>query len=201
MLDAVILDLGGVLVDWDPGLAYPELSREEFERFTERTDFFARNLRADAGQTWETLANELAAAGGDPRDCSLLAQYPQRFDRTISGPRPGMRELIARWRAGGLSVFGLTNWSAQTYPIGAGKVADIAALDDVVVSGQEGLIKPDPRIYHRAIERFGLIPARALFVDDREENVLAAREVGLHGHVYTSTSGLRRAAERYQSAP
>lgn len=203
MIDAVVFDLGGVVIHWDPALAYPEMSGEEFSAFARRTRFHERNAQADAGVLWGELAARVGAetAPGDangpqPGDSDLIASYPQRFHRTVHGPIEGMADLVARLRERGLGVFGLTNWSAQTFAFGVAAVPLVATFDDVLVSGREGLIKPDERIFTLALERFRLSADRTLFVDDREENVVAARRIGMIGHVFTSAEALKLDLQR-----
>ena len=91
----------------------------------------------------------------------------------------------------GLAAHGLTNWPAETFWVAGRKAPVVGLLDGVVVSGQEGIAKPDPRIFDLAAERFGLDPRRTLFTDDREVNVAAAVERGFVGEVYTGPTALR----------
>lgn len=193
-IDTLVVDLGGVVVRWDPRLVYPELTAAQFEEFSERIGFPGLNLRADAGEQWEDLVAQVAA--GSATDAALLARYPERFHLSVPGPVPGMVDLVGEVLAAGRAVYGLTNWSAQTFHHGVAAVGLIGELTGVVVSGREGLIKPDPAIYLLLLERYRLRAQQVLFVDDRAENVEAARALGCAGHVFTTAPALRTELER-----
>lgn len=191
-IDTVVFDLGGVLVIWDP-LSHPTLPPERVSELMEASGFTHLNRRADAGQTWADLAREVAGAYPDrPELAEFIADYPRAFPATLTGLVPGMAEVVSELAAAGMRMFGLTNWSAQTYPHGVAAVPAISRLESVLVSGQEGIAKPDPAIFALAIARFGLNGARTLFVDDVADNVAAAREAGLHAHQFVDAAGLRR---------
>ncbi|WP_419183538.1 HAD family hydrolase [Serinibacter arcticus] len=189
-IDTVVLDLGQVLVDWEPQRAHPHLSAQAWHAVAAEIDFHALNLRADAGETWASLEEEVAAAW--PQHAGFLARYAEAFATTLTGPVPGMPELVGEMRARGLRLLGLTNWSSETFPHGRVAVPAMHELEAIVVSGDLGLVKPDPAIYQHLLDRFDVAPARALFVDDRLANVEAARALGLHGHVFTDAASLRR---------
>ena len=61
---------------------------------------------------------------------------------------------------------------------------------DIIVSGTEKLMKPDPAIYALAIERFGIDPAGALFIDDVAKNIAGAESVGIAGHRFVDAATL-----------
>lgn len=187
---ALVLDLGQVVVRWEPHRAWPELDQQAFTEIADRIGFHALNLRADAGQSWADLEAETAARW--PEHAGFVGRYPQGFPATLTGLVPGMTELIAAVQETGLPVYGLTNWSAETYPHGVAAAPVIQTFAGVVVSGQEGLVKPDPAIYRLLLTRYRLVAASTLFVDDRPENVAAAEQVGLAGHVFTGAAELRR---------
>lgn len=182
-VDTLVLDLGNVLLGWDPLGAFPELSRTDFDELAERIGFYALNLRADAGESWADLDAELARQ--HPEHAGLLLRYVRAFPATLTGPVPGMAGLVAAVQRAGVATYGLTNWSAETYPHGVGVAPVIGTLEGVVVSGDEGAVKPDPEIYRILLDRYDLDPTRALFVDDSARNVEAARALGLHGHLFT----------------
>ncbi|PFG19653.1 HAD family hydrolase [Serinibacter salmoneus] len=189
MIDTVILDLGNVLLEWDAALAHPDLSREEHARICQEIGFADLNLRADAGESWAALEAEVATR--HPRRAGFLAQYVAGFPASIQSPVAGMPELVAELRALGLRLIGLTNFSAETYPVAPRVSPTVASLEAVVVSGEVGLIKPDPRIYRHLMREHRVRPARSVFVDDRPENVFAAEALGMRGVVFTSAQALR----------
>ncbi len=190
-LDALLLDLGNVLVRWEWRAAFDGLlSDEEAARFHTEADFGELNRRLDAGLPWDDAVAELSAR--DPWLGQMLAAYRRRYPLTLPGPVPGMADLVGELRGLGLRLVGLTNWSAEMWPLAIPTAPVIGTLDGVVVSGVEGVGKPDPRIFRLAAERYGLEPARTLFVDDSRPNVQAAAALGFAAVTFTGAADLRR---------
>ncbi len=190
-VDAVLLDLGNVLVHWRWRSAVEGLlSDDEATRFAAQAGFAELNRRLDAGLSWDVAVAELTAR--DPWLGETLALYRRRFPLSLGGPVPGMAELVGELRALGLRLVGLTNWSAEMWPFAEPAAPVIGTLDGIVVSGVEGLVKPDPRIFRVAAERYRLDPGRTLFVDDSPPNVETARALGFGAVVFTGTPALRR---------
>jgi 2-haloacid dehalogenase len=192
-VEAVVFDLGGVLIEWDPRHLYRKLlgSDEEVEAFLEEVGFAAWNHRVDAGEhSWAEAVQALAARHPHHRD--LIAAYPARFAETIPEAIPGTVEILAELHAGGTPVVALTNWSAETFAIARQRFDFLDLFDGIVVSGEERVAKPDARIFRILLDRFELRPARTLFVDDRQDNVDAARALGLRATLFTGPDGLRR---------
>ncbi|WP_454294723.1 HAD family hydrolase [Salana multivorans] len=190
-IETVVFDLGGVLVVWDP-LSHPTLPTERVAELIEASGFRELNLRADAGETWVDLAAEVARrAPGRPELAEFIADYPRAFPATLTGLVPGAAELVEELREAGVRLLGLTNWSAETYPHGVAAAPVISRLESVLVSGEVGLAKPNPAIFHLLAERYDLDPAGTLFIDDSPANVEAARSVGFQAHHFTGTDRLR----------
>lgn len=188
-LDAVLFDLGNVLIGWDWHGAFDGLvGEEEVARF--EPEFTAINHRLDAGLGWDDAIAELA--GRDAWLGEMLAAYRRRYPAALTGPVPGMAELVGELRGLDLRLVGLTNWSAEMWPYAVPAAPAIAALDGVVVSGAEGMGKPDARIFLLAARRYALEPARTLFVDDNTPNVEAALRLGFQGVPFTGADDLRR---------
>ena len=121
----------------------------------------------------------------------------------LGGDIPETVELLAGLRAAGTPLYALTNWSAETFVIARERFAFLSWFDGVLVSGEERLIKPDPRFFRLLLERFGLDPEATFYVDDSEPNVAAARELGLDAVRFTGPERLRRelAARRLLARP
>jgi 2-haloacid dehalogenase len=186
----VVLDLGNVLVRWDPRLPFAGwLSDAEVLRFFDDVDFPALNLRQDAGRPWAQARAEVAAT--HPEHVAALDRYVERFADSLPGPVPGSAELVEELRAAGVRLLGLTNWSAQTFPHAVPAAPAIGLLEDVLVSGHEGIAKPDPAIFRLLAERYGLDPARTLFADDSPRNVAAAAAEGYVAVLFTDAATLR----------
>ena len=187
----IVFDLGNVLVGWDQTRPLAdEMSPQQWWAFAAEAGFAELNAAADAGVP---IAEVIArAAQADPRHGEIVSLYYERFARSLTGPVDGMAALIDELRRSGLRLLGLSNWSAETFHHAPATAPAIDELEDVVVSGREGLIKPDPRIFELLIDRFGLDPSRTLFVDDLRANVEAAERLDLIGLVFTDADRLRR---------
>lgn len=196
----VVFDLGQVLIGWDQtGPLSDRMSREEWEEFAQASDFASLNVSADNGST---IAEVVArAAATDPAYGEIVAAYYENFPRSLTGPIPGMAEIVAELKDAGVRLLGLSNWSAETIHHAPVVAPAIDELEDIVVSGREKLIKPDPAIFALLLDRFGLDPGRTVFVDDLPVNVEAARELGLIGIVFTGAADLRAELDRLGVIP
>ncbi|WP_371155790.1 HAD family hydrolase [Jannaschia sp. 2305UL9-9] len=189
-VEAVVWDIGDVLVEWRPALAWsPEIGLDAAHAFIERIDFAALNLRADGGERFADLAQEVA----DPDDRARLAAYPALYVRTVQGRVPGSWDILHDLKATGVQIHAITNWSAETWAPGTEVHPELdRVFGTLVVSGREGLIKPDPAIFRLLCDRAGLSPEQCLFVDDKMHNVDGARAIGMAGHHFTGAAGLRQ---------
>lgn len=188
-MTAIVFDIGNVLVRWEPHRAFlPDLgSLEAAEAFLARTDFHARNLRADAGERFADLAAEIA----DPDDRALFAAYPDRYAATVPTALEGTWDLLERLRSRGHPIHAITNWSAETWPIGVSVHPRLGtAFGVTIVSGREKLVKPDPRIFALLCARAGMSAADCLFIDDGERNVAGARAAGMAAIHFTAPEAL-----------
>ena len=190
-VDTVLLDLGNVLVGWDPYAAFAgALAPAEVDAFFADIDFFERNRQADAGTPWGEVRDAVAAA--HPQHAASLDRYVARFASTLTGPVPGTSEIVDELVARSVRVFGLTNWSAELFHLAVPAAPAIGRLRDIVVSGEVGLAKPDPAIFELAAHRFALEPGRTVFVDDSLANVDAAAALGFRTVHFTDAPALRR---------
>jgi len=188
----VVFDIGGVLVDWQPHLAWQEQlgSAEAAHAFLDRTDFLALNTRADGGERFADLALHI----DDPQDRAHFAEYVALYSLTVVDPIPGTWAILDRLKAQGTPVHAITNWSAETWPEGLKAHPRLdEVFDTLVVSGREGMIKPDPRIFHLLCDRAGVAPDSCIFIDDAMRNVDGARAVGMDGIHFTSSGALEAA--------
>ncbi|TVS00715.1 MAG: HAD family phosphatase [Rhodobacteraceae bacterium] len=188
-MKAVVFDIGNVLVAWDPHAAFlPELKADDAVRaFLERVGFGALNLRADQGESCADLATEIS----DSADRALFASYPARFHLTIAQAIPETWDIARRLAMRGIALHGITNWSAETWPVGLATHPGLATLlDQIIVSGQERLLKPAPEIYARFCARTRLEPETCLFIDDSEKNVAGAISFGMEAFQFTTPRAL-----------
>jgi 2-haloacid dehalogenase len=189
---AVVFDVGNVLYGWDPDsfLVRQVADDDARLRLIEEADLYGWHETLDGGRPYAEAAAELTEKF--PEYAAVIAAWSDRFGETISGPVPGMHELVADLDENGVPLFAITNFSADFWPpFQAKEKAFFARFRDIVVSGEEKLLKPDPAIYFLALDRFRLHPAEALFVDDRQINVEGALAVGMRAHLFVDAADLR----------
>lgn len=189
---AIVFDIGNVLIHWDPHMAFvADLgSRAAVDAFFERIDFYALNLRADAGESF----TDLAALLPDPADAALLSRYVDRYAATVARTIEGTWALMDRLRGAGQQIHAITNWSAETWPIGVATHPRLGTSFGVtVVSGQDRVLKPEPGIFDLLCHRAGLAPQDCLFIDDSEKNVAGARAFGMDAVHFTTPDALEAA--------
>ena len=190
MIEAVVFDVGNVLVRWERHLPYvahfPDPAQLDW--FMETVIPLEWHAEHDAGRSAADLIAERSALF--PRYAPLIRDWFERFNDTIPGPVPGSPRLVEQLHEAGVPLYAITNFGADTW---AGFRPTFPLLDhfrDIVVSGIEKIAKPDPAIYRLAAHRFGHAPGSMLFIDDSQANVAAARDCGWQAHHFTSADGL-----------
>jgi 2-haloacid dehalogenase len=189
---AVVFDLGNVLIDWDPHPAIAAaVGDDEAARFlaSDDFDFGAWNHEQDSGRAFEE--SEQAAVARVPHWREHILSYRANFDRSLIGEIAATVDVLRDLHAAGVRLLALTNWSAELFPVARGRFDFLELFEDILVSGEERLAKPDPRIFELLTERSGLPPGACVFVDDKPENVEAARAAGLDGIVFVDDGTLR----------
>ena len=186
----MIFDLGGVVLQWEPQRAYEQvLAAGQVQEFMGMIDFPTWNASHDAGRRFSE--GEAALLAAHPGHEAAILAYRKHFPATLTGTVPGTGAVIAELAAAGARLVALTNWSDETFPHARERFGLLRRFEDVLVSGAEGVAKPDPAIFRLALDRFGLEPAETLFVDDVARNVDAAATVGITGHQFRDADRLR----------
>lgn len=189
---ALIFDLGGVVVDWSPRYLFDKLlpDAERQERFLTEVCPPWWNVELDRGRPFEEAVRERSEQY--PEWAPYIEAYWRRWAEMLGGLMPGMPGLIAELRAAGAPLYAITNWSAETFPLARDRYPLLRVFDGArVVSGEVGLVKPDPEIFELALERFGLRRENCLFIDDNEPNVVGARQVGIAATRFVDEPTLR----------
>jgi 2-haloacid dehalogenase len=189
---AVVFDLGGVLIDWDPRHLYRKLLADEaaVEEFLATVCTPEWNAELDRGRPFAEGVAQLVER--HPEHAAAIAAYHERWPEMVAGDIPGTVEVLAELRAAGVPLYALTNWSAETFAITRGRFEFLEWFDGLLVSGEERVTKPDPAIFQLLLDRFGLDPTATVFVDDSEANVAAARRLGFDAIRFTGHEELRR---------
>ncbi|MCX8475263.1 MAG: HAD family phosphatase [Sphingomonas sp.] len=195
---AVIFDVGKVLVEWDPRYLYERLIEDDqaLEAFLAHVVTREWHFQHDAGRPFAETSAELSAQY--PEHESLIAAWGPRFNETIPHTVPGMPEIVRELDAAGVPLFAITNFSGEFWRAWVPHYAELFdRFRDVVVSGDEKLVKPDPAIYALALERFGLSGPDAVFVDDSPANVAGARDAGIRAVLFTGAEDFRAELVRF----
>lgn len=189
--DTVVFDLGGVLIDWNPRYLYRRLFDDEatMERFLAEVCTPQWNERQDAGRPWHEAVATLSAQF--PQHATLIDAYRARWHEMLGGALASSVAVLDELRGRGVRLYALTNWSQETFPVAWERFDFLRWFDGIVVSGQEGLIKPDAAIFQRMIARFALAPQRTIYIDDAPRNVDAARQLGMHSLLFRDAETLR----------
>ena len=192
----VVFDLGGVLIQWNPRHLYRKLfggDEAAMETFLATVCTVEWNQRQDAGRSFADAVAELAPH--HPDKVELIEAFGRRFGEMIPGAIEGTVDILADLKRAGVPRYALTNWSAETFPPQRNRFEFLSWFEGIVVSGQEGVIKPDPQIYRILLERYRIAPEEAVYIDDNPGNAAAATALGIHGIHFRSPELLRRELE------
>jgi 2-haloacid dehalogenase len=190
-ITAVVFDVGGVLLDWDPRYLYRQLFADpaEMSLFLATvctSDWHrAHDLGVETTQSCRQLALEY------PAYAAMIMAWADRGEEMIAGQIDGTVEVLAELSRAGVPCLALSNMEAETFPQRRDRFAFMRYFDACVISGIEGLAKPDPAIFRLLLARYELDPARTAFIDDNADNIAAARQVGLQGIRFADPGQLR----------
>jgi 2-haloacid dehalogenase len=190
-VDAVVFDIGKVLIRWEPALAYVDIIPDPAERARFLADVvtFEWHSEHDAGRSTAELVAERSALF--PEHAEKIARWFSHFNLTVPGPVEGMAEIVQILAGSGVPLYAITNFGAETWAGFRPTFPLAARFRDIVVSGVEKLAKPDPAIYALSAAGFGHVPARMLFIEDSLPTVIAARDCGWQAHHFTDAPTLR----------
>ncbi len=191
MKNSVIFDFGGVLIDWDPRHLYRKLigDEETMERFLSTICTNEWQAKQNLGRPWSEAVTELVEQYPEHR--FLIEAYWNRWPEMLGGAFDDTVAIVGQLRRRGVRLYGLTNWSAETFPYARERFDFVGWFDGIVVSGEIGVAKPSPEIFHHLFQRFGLEPGNAVFIDDHPPNIEAAQSLGLESHHFGSPQDLR----------
>ena len=188
----IIFDFGNVLVEWHPERVFAQYFGDEAKSW-----WFMRHiadnqwrLRIDSGESYTQCVAELQARY--PEYAQAIELYHSKWLEMLTGEMPGMRQLVEELILEKYEIFGLTNWSMETFPTAREHFSILRLIDRYVVSGAEGFVKPDPRLFQILLDRYNLKAEESIFVDDNPDNVAAARKMGMKGIVFTGADALRK---------
>lgn len=187
---AVVFDLGGVLIDWNPRYVYRRMfaSEADIDAFMAETGIMEMNASLDAGRPFAEGVAELAARF--PHHAAPIRAWREQWPAMLGGAIDETVALLDRLRQGGIPLYALTNWSAETFPVAQARFDFLGWFRHIVVSGEVGLAKPDPRIFDIVLRWTDSAPHQTLFIDDSPKNVEAAKRLGFRTLHFTGAAPL-----------
>jgi 2-haloacid dehalogenase len=188
----VVFDIGNVLIHWDPRALYRKIftTDDEVEWFLANVCTHDWNTEQDRGRSFADAIAEATAR--HPTYAEAIAAYDDRWSETIVTPIAGTVDILEDLRAQGTPLYAITNWHQDKFRETQSRYPFLTtSFRDIVVSGDERLVKPDPAIYRLLLDRNGLEASSCLFIDDSSKNVAAAEAVGMKAHHFTSPRSLR----------
>jgi len=187
----IIFDYGGVLLDWNPRYLYRKLfpgDEQAMERFLAEIGFSEWNVQQDAGRPFSVAVAELCARY--PHYCDLIRAYDERFLEAVGGAIPGTVDILGHLHRAGFPLYGLSNWSAEKFRLVRPRYAFFDWFQGMVISGEVGIVKPDPRIFHLLLEQVARPANECLLIDDSAANIAAAQCLGFQTILFRSPAQL-----------
>jgi 2-haloacid dehalogenase len=196
-IKSVIFDFGGVLIDWNPYYLLRKLMTNDTDiaRFMQEINFKQWNYELDMGYPFDKGIADIAVKF--PQYSDLIRVYDERWLETIGVTFNETIDLVRQVKDAGYRVFGLSNWSERKFSEVRPRYEFFNLFEDMVISGEVKLAKPDPRIYQVLLERNGLNANECLYIDDSEDNIRGGRQVGLNTIQYQSSPLLKEELQAY----
>ncbi len=189
-IDTVIFDIGNVLYRWDLRCLFEKLidDTEELDWFLAHVVTPEWHFQHDAGRPFVDMVAERSRQF--PQYADHILAYSQRFPETIPGPVEGMLELVQALANRDVPLFAISNFGAESWAQFRPTAPIFGIFSDIVISGEERLIKPDPSIFELALDRFDRRAGQCLFIDDRQDNIETAETLGMAGHHFKEADQL-----------
>ena len=191
-VDAVVFDLGNVLIAWDPHPAIAKaVGAQEATRFLEDADFdfAAWNYQQDAGRSWDDA--EAVAVASHPHWERAIRGYRENFPDSIIGANEDTVRILRELHTADIRLYAVTNWSKELFPVARKRFDFLDLFEDIIVSGDEGIAKPDSAIFEILEKRIGHSLRGCVFIDDSPRNVEGAGKAGLDAILFTDSGHLR----------
>ena len=179
-IETIIFDLGGVLINWNPKRLFRKIFEEEAEmdKFLAEVCTMDWNEQQDAGRSIKEATEELIQKF--PNYTEQITAYYGRWEEMLGGAIDGTVSILKQLKQQEqLGIYALTNWSAETFPIALERFDFLQLFEGILVSGEEKLKKPDPKIYQLILDRYNLKAEASVFIDDNLRNVQAAAKLGI----------------------
>lgn len=198
-IKAIIFDYGNVLLEWNPKLVYQRFfpdDPEGMEKFLHEINFMEWNAHQDRGRSFAEGVEILSAQF--PQYAELIRAYYEHWPDSIGEAVTGTIELLKQLKKAGYPLYGFSNWSAETFPLARAKYDFFDLLDDMVISGAVGFVKPEPEIYQIMLDKIGRPSQECLFIDDSLPNILQANKIGFQTIHFQSPTQLEEELKQLQ---
>ena len=197
-IKAIIFDYGNVLLEWNPRLVYRPYFNDEakMEQFLNEVDFMEWNAQQDKGRSFAEGVAVLSQQF--PQHARLIQAYHENWKDSIGEAYWDTVEILQQLKQAGYRLYGLSNWSAETFPLVRARYNFFDLLDDMVISGEVGFVKPEPEIYQIMLDKIGKPAEECLFIDDSLPNIQQAEKLGFVGIHFQSAEQLRIELEKYR---
>jgi 2-haloacid dehalogenase len=196
-IKAIIFDFGGVLLDWDPRNLYRRYfpnQPQAMDDFLAEIDFYNWNAQQDKGRPFAKGNAELIAQF--PQHTDLIQAYFENWEQSITGAIEGTVDILQKLKQKGYRLYGLSNWSAETFPRARHVYHFFDWFDDIILSGEVRLNKPDPAIFNLLLSKIRLSPSECLLIDDSQVNIDSANELGFVTIHFSSPKNLQTELKR-----
>jgi 2-haloacid dehalogenase len=177
-ITTIIFDFGGVLLDWNPHNLYRRFfnNTTEIDQFLSEINFYEWNSQQDKGRSF---AQGIAGLSGEfSQYTHLIRAYGENWAESIAGPINGSVTLLRGLKDAGYFIYGLSNWSAETFPIAYNEYEFFKLFDGIIISGEVKIVKPDPAIFELMLNKIGRSAHECLLIDDSSANIVAAQQLG-----------------------
>lgn len=198
MIKNIVFDIGRVLVAWEPDAVYKTYfnnDEDALRRFYAETEIFLANSEMDRGRAFTEVLAELSARF--PHYSEPISYWKEKWGEMIIGTIDGSVAILKNLHRQGYPLFGLTNWSTETFPMVKAKYDFFSCFRDIIVSGEVKYIKPEPQIYQLLLQKHQLKARECLFIDDNSANVEAAIKLGMNGIIFENPEQLLIALKKH----
>ena len=188
----IVFDLGAVLIEWNPRHLYRKVFDDEarMEWFLNNVCHNEWNLEQDKGRSFDDAVKEAICRHPDWK--SEIELYRDCWHEMIPHAIMGTVDILEALHKKGAALYAITNWNGDTFRATRSRFPFLGLFRDIVVSGDEKMLKPEPDIFHLLAKRNNIQLSDSIFIDDSLKNVKGAEAVGMQGHHFVSPEGLRK---------
>lgn len=190
-IKAIIFDYGNVLLEWNPRFIYDRYfpdDPEGMEHFFKEVNFAEWNMQQDKGRPFKEGVAVLSREF--PHYSHLIQAYHDLWIDSVGGAIAGTVDILKRLKQAGYPVYGLSNWSAETFPHMRERHDFFDLFNDMVISGEVGHVKPEPQIFQILLDKIGKRAEECLFIDDSLANIQQAQKLGFATILFQSPQQL-----------